>query len=91
MVDHIRDNRKFKPGQSYTNRDRVNRTTKTISGYSKHKRRRKFFVNQNNRRRYIYREDKEGERRIIQEMEESSNTVAVATCSLTPITPFQFV
>ena len=35
-----------------------------------------------------YKEDKKGERRRMQEMGESSNNVA--TCSLPPITSFQF-
>ena len=55
-MDHMRDNRKFKIGQTCTNRDRVNRITKAISGNSNQKRRRKLFVKQNKRRRYMYRE-----------------------------------
>ena len=54
MMDHMVDNRKYKPGQTCTNRDRVNRNTKSISGNSKQKRRRKLFVNQNYRGRYKY-------------------------------------
>ena len=34
MMDLMRDNRQFKPRQTYTNRDRVNRKTKSISGNS---------------------------------------------------------
>ena len=34
MIDLMRDNRQFKPGQKYTNRDRVNGKTKSISGNS---------------------------------------------------------
>ena len=34
MMDLMRDNRQFKPGQIYTNRDRVNGKTKSIGGNS---------------------------------------------------------
>ena len=39
------DNRKYKPGQTCTYRDRVNRNTKAITGNSKQKK--KLFVKQN--------------------------------------------
>ena len=73
MMDHMRDNRKFKPGQSCTNRDRVNRTTKSISGYitvNQNERERKSYLSIRTTEGDIYREDKEGERRRIQDMGE---------------------
>ena len=65
----MRDNSKFKPGQTCKNRNRMDRKTKSINGNSKEKRRGKLIVNPNNiRRRYMCREGKFGERRIIQEV-----------------------
>ena len=34
MIDLMRDNRQIKPGKTYTNRDKVNGKTKSISGNS---------------------------------------------------------
>ena len=50
-------------------RDKVNGKTKYISSYSKRKRLKKLFVNQNNRRRGRETKDKEGGSRRIQEIE----------------------
>ena len=80
MMDHMRDNRKFKPGQACTNRDRdrVNRETKSISGNNKKKKKRESCLSNRTTEEDIYIKDKEGEKRIIQEIgENSNNNVAI--------------